>query len=140
LAQEKLDEIAASFRHFDKNGNGVLDKTEFKAALSALGVPFKDDAAFQKTFNEVAEGLATVSLEQYTAFNVKLMEDRDTPDQINASFQMLADSGNTISLQQLRTPPLTDEDLAYLQAHLPDSGDGRFDYSSWVALACARPQ
>lgn len=33
---EKVAEIEASFAHFDKDGNGLLDKVEFKAALSAL--------------------------------------------------------------------------------------------------------
>jgi Ca2+-binding EF-hand superfamily protein len=56
ITPEQLKEFEASFAHFDKDNSGMLDRIEFKAALSALSVPFKDENAFNIVFNKVAEG------------------------------------------------------------------------------------
>ncbi len=56
LSEEKLQEFRDSFAHFDANKNGWLDKIEFKAALSALSIPFKDDGEFAKVFTQVWRG------------------------------------------------------------------------------------
>jgi len=132
LSQEKVDEIQASFRHFDKNDNKVLDKVEFKAALSALGVPFKDDAALQKVFEEVSGGTNSVTFDQYLAFNVKLMEDKDTPEQLLQSFQLLSESADTIADTQLASSRLSPEDVEYLKSKMPQTEDGRYNYNAYV--------
>jgi len=132
LPQEKIDEFTASFKHFDKNGNNTLDKTEFKAALSALGVPFKDDTAFQKVFSEVSEGASHINLEQYIRYNKTIAEDKDNPEQIRQSFLLMSDQSNTISGQQLRTHPLTDADVQYLSEKMPAAGDNQYDYDSYI--------
>ena len=127
----KLEEIKASFRHFDKNGNKQLDKVEFKAACSALGVPFKDDATFEKIFKDVSGGAISVSLDQYILFNSNLAEDKDTPEQIKAAFATVADEGNVISENQLAV--LLPEDREYLTHNLPKTVDGNaYDYSFFV--------
>jgi len=133
LSQEKIDEVTAAFHHFDKNGNNLLSPTEFKAALSALGVPFKDEAAFQKVFAEVAEGNANITLDQYIKYNMRLLEDKDTPDQIRDSFLLLADNNaDGITAVQLNTQPLTAQDVEYLQSKIPQRDDGKYDYNSYI--------
>lgn len=132
IPQEKLDEFTATFNHFDKNGNGVMDKAEFKAALSALGVPFKDDAAYSKVFQEVSQGQDTISKDQYIRYNMALAEDRDSPDQVRDSFRFLADSGDSVTVDQLKTPPLTDEDRAFLLSKLPQTANGTYDFAAYI--------
>lgn len=34
---EDLEELRETFRHFDKDGNGTIDRDEFAALLKALG-------------------------------------------------------------------------------------------------------
>jgi Ca2+-binding EF-hand superfamily protein len=60
ISDEKTQEIKESFAHFDKDGDGGLDKAEFKAALSALSINFKDEAAYMKIFTERCRGGAKV--------------------------------------------------------------------------------
>jgi len=132
LAQEKIDEVTASFKHFDKNSNGVLDKTEFKAALSAMGVPFKDDAAFQKVFASVSGNGASITVDEFLTYNVRLLEDKDSPEQIRDSFLLLADSGNAISEAQLSTQPMTRLDVDYLKGKMPQTADGKYDYNAYI--------
>jgi len=131
LSEEKLKEIEASFKHFDSNKSNTLDKTEFKAALSAMSVFFSSEGDFEKTLNLVSQGTGSVSLEAYTSFLTARYQDRDTPDQLKESFKAVAEGGSTISSQQLLTPPLSKEDAAYLESAMPRSGAG-FDYAAFV--------
>jgi Ca2+-binding EF-hand superfamily protein len=132
LPQEKIDEFTAAFKHFDKDGNQTLDKKEFKAALQGLGIPFKDDAAFDKVFASVANGAPQITLEQYIAYNVSLAQDKDSPDQIIESFKVMANDADTIAADQLHMPPLTQEETQYLQTHMPKADESHFDYKAYV--------
>jgi len=132
LSQEKLDEFKASFAHFDHNKDDSLDRVEFKAAAAAVSVRFKDDAAFQKTFNEVSEGKAGINCEQYTRYMTALAEDRDTPEQLAEAFKSLANDSDTISAADLAVPPLTEEDAKFLIASMPDRGNGRLDWGAFI--------
>ena len=41
IDEKQQGEFESSFNHFDSDKSGFLDKHEFKAALSAVGVPFR---------------------------------------------------------------------------------------------------
>jgi hypothetical protein len=58
----------------------------------------RDDAALDALMNQVSGGSPTISLEQWIRYNTELATDKDTPEQIKASFKTLADS---------RTDPLS---------------------------------
>jgi len=132
ISPEQIAEFEGSFRHFDANKNNQLDKTEFKAALAALSVPFKDEKAFEGTFAAVAEGGTHVNLPQFTRYLSSLQEDRDTPEQVKESFRSLADNNPTITAVQLRTPPLEEGDIEYLTSEMTAGGTGGYDYNAFV--------
>jgi len=131
VSEEQLKEFHASFAHFDKDNSGKLDKIEFKAALSALSIPFKDEEAFLKVFNHVSQGNEKITEDQFVNYLVEISEDKDTPEQIVSSFQVLSDHANNISLQQLRVPPLDSSEINYLEAKMPSSGE-LFDYAQFT--------
>lgn len=132
IPQEKLDEMNAAFNHFDKNDSNTLDKIEFKAALSALSVPFKDDEAYNKVFRSVSEGNEQISREQYIAYCVALEEDRDTPEQLLASFETVAGDSSKVRPEALNCPPLTEEDIKMLLEQLTPNDDGTYSYADFV--------
>jgi len=133
ITPEQVAEFESSFRHFDANKNNQLDKQEFKAALAALSVPFKDEKAFDTTFGVVAEAGTHVSLAQFVKYMSSLQEDKDTPDQVKESFRSLADNGDTISAGQLGIPPLGEDDVKYLTSEMPQaSGSTNYDYIAFV--------
>jgi len=132
ISQEDLDEFEKTFNHFDADKSGKLDKLEFKAALSAIGVPFKDDAAFEIVFGSVSQGDVKVTKAQFVQYMTSIREDKDTADQIKASFAMIADQADTVSAQALAVPPLTDDDIKYLQANMPQAANGNLDYKAYV--------
>jgi Ca2+-binding EF-hand superfamily protein len=132
IPEEQLNEFKESFKHFDKNGNGLLEKAEFKAAVGAVNIAFKDEAHFEQIYNQVAEGNAQVNEHQYIRYLIEQNEDRDTPEQIKAAFKALANDAESISAQQLVQPPLTQEDAEFLAQYMPQAGDGNLDYNQYV--------
>jgi len=132
ISEEQMREFEASFAHFDKDASGYLDKIEFKAALSALSIPFKDDQAFNNLFSRVSEGNAKISKEQFMAYLVEINEDKDTADQIKSSFSTLADHSDKILGHQLRVPPLVDSEVDYLKERLPNASGEQLDYAAYT--------
>jgi len=134
ITEEQRKEFESSFAHFDKDGSGWLDRTEFKAALSALSIPFKDENAFNLLFHKVSGGNSKISKEQFMAYMTEMTEDKDTPEQIKEAFASLADGAGTISRPQMRVHPLKDEvEIAFLAARMPpSSGSESYDYKDYV--------
>jgi len=157
-----------------------MDKTEFKAALSAMSVPVKDEAALTVLLAKVTGGAATVSLDQWIAYLTELKTDKvsrpgesaalrlqsharlrlscssfalldsscvarslclccqDTPQQITDAFRTLADGRESVSVEGLHVPPLTQEDVDFLSTAIPAHADGGLDYSAYVANSFAQ--
>jgi Ca2+-binding EF-hand superfamily protein len=132
VSEDKMAEFTDSYKHFDKDNDGALDRLEFKAALSAMSIPVRDDAALDALMNQVSGGSPTISLEQWIRYNTELATDKDTPEQIKASFKCLADDKETISADNLRVPPLSAEDVEYLSGAMPQAATGGLDYSAFV--------
>ena len=135
VSEDQLREFEASFAHFDKDGSGQLDKLEFKAALSALSIPFKTDEQFLKVFNQVSQGNDKISKQQFVNYMWELSEDKDTPDQIKQSFNILADASENITPEQLRVPPMQDKEINYLTERMPPVRDNVFDYQTYTDQA-----
>jgi len=129
---EKKKEIEESFAHFDANKNGVLDKLEFKAALSAMSIYFGNEQEFQDCFNKVAQGDSKITKAQYLGFVEARYKDRDTPDQIKESFKAVADGNATITAEQLNCRPLTQDDVEYLKSVMTQTSNGGYDYNAFV--------
>jgi Ca2+-binding EF-hand superfamily protein len=139
LAHILTSVFLCSLFHFS---DGSLDKLEFKAALSAMSIPVKDDAALQALLDKVAgSGATKVSREQYVAFVTELNTDKDTPEQIVAAFRTLADDKDTIVVDQLRVPPLSQEDVEYLASEMQKNEEsGGLDYQAFVKSAFVQQQ
>jgi len=111
----------------------MLDKLEFKAAMSSVNVAFKDDAHFTQIYTNVAEGNEKISRDQYIRYLVELNEDRDTPDQIKAAFKALANDNEFISPELLLVNPLTQDDVQFLSNAMPQHENGQgLDYNAYV--------
>lgn len=136
VSDDQMKEFEASFNHFDKDRNGSLDRLEFKAALSALGIPFRDDEAFDKVFFQVSGGAERITKDQFIAYLIGLSEDKDTADSIRSAFQHLADNADRISHVQLRTHPLQDNvEVEYLAHRMPALDNQVYDYNSYLNSA-----
>merc|ERR1712000_562159 len=58
---EQMAEFKEMFTHFDKDGSNTLEKHEFKACLSSLGIS-KNDAEIDQIMADVAGGSGSIRL------------------------------------------------------------------------------
>jgi hypothetical protein len=128
LTDEQKEEFTNAFNHFDGDGSKTLTQVEFKAACSAMSIPFKSDEALAKKFQEVAQG-DTIELEEWIVWMTALNEDRDDPVQIKESFRELAGGKDTVTEAQLNVPPLEKGDFVCLEPYPKDDG---YDYITYV--------
>lgn len=130
MSAEQLREYEESFDHFDDDSSGSLEADEFRAALSAVGIPFREDADFDKVFAKVSEGNKSISKAQYLKYMRMISEDKGTPEQVIQSFQDLADGSGYIDAGQLGG--LSEEDRKALLANMKEGPNGSYDYKSMV--------
>jgi Ca2+-binding EF-hand superfamily protein len=132
VSDDKVAEFTEAYKHFDKDNDGALDRLEFKAALSAMSIPVRDDVALDTLLKEVSGGAPTIGLDQWIKWNTEINTDKDSPEQVKAAFKTLADDRDTISADNLRVPPLTAEDVEYLGSAMPQAATGGLDYKAFV--------
>merc|ERR1719412_260173 len=114
LSPEKVEECERSFQAFDADKSGFLDKIEFKAALSAVGIALTDDADVDRVFGELSSD-GFVERDSYLGYLEQFFSTSDDADSLLKSLQTLGDPDN-VSEEMLQQPPLTDDDVAYLMS------------------------
>ena len=63
---------------------------------------------------------------------------QDTPEQLTAAFRTLADGRSTVSVEGLRVPPLSEEDVTFLSENIPQHAEGGLDYEAYINSAFAQ--
>jgi Ca2+-binding EF-hand superfamily protein len=74
------------FAHFDGDNSSTLEKHEFKACLSALGIS-KNDAEMDQIMSEVASNQTTIRFDEFAEFMSKLNDKSDTADNMSEAFK-----------------------------------------------------
>ncbi|WP_411023074.1 EF-hand domain-containing protein, partial [Salmonella sp. s51228] len=95
VSEEQLEEYRKSFKHFDKDRSGQLDKFEFRSCLLSLGYNLpaegEEDPELDRLLALVDPNeTGFVSLEAFIDFMTQETVDRDTAEQVMASFKILA--------------------------------------------------
>jgi Ca2+-binding EF-hand superfamily protein len=135
MTEEQLSEIERQFKQFDKNGNGRLDKSEFKACLYSLGEE-RPNAEVQALMREYGDE-KNISHDGFKRFMVKLLGDSETKQEITAGFKLLANDEPAVSEKELVDVFPAMEDVNYLKEHVAPKGD-RLDYATWTEQVFAR--
>lgn len=134
-ASEEIEQqILEAFNHYDENKNGSLTKVEFSAACMEMGIVSKTEEEKDALFASVAQGDDTITKEEWQHWmRGRLVVKLDDPNGIKTAFTTVADNNTSaISANQLRTDPLTDEDRAFLEEHMPKREDGSYDFNAFV--------
>eukprot|EP01113_Clastostelium_recurvatum_P020830 TRINITY_DN2465_c0_g1_i4.p1 TRINITY_DN2465_c0_g1~~TRINITY_DN2465_c0_g1_i4.p1 ORF type:complete len:644 (+),score=236.93 TRINITY_DN2465_c0_g1_i4:46-1932(+) len=129
-----IQEFKETFKHFDKDNSNSLDRLEFKACAQSLGVPFRDDDAFEHEFQSLTGGDQQVFFDPFVDWMIKQTEDTDSAAQIKASFKLLANDQAHIGNDELHVQPLTQNEVAFVVDRFPKAG-GRIDYDSFVTAS-----
>jgi len=132
VSEEQVKEFKETFQAFDKNGNGILEKHEFKACLGALGYDISD-AAIEKLIAEhgkVSPG--KLVFEEFVAYMIARTENSDSPNTIKNAFKAIAGDKDFITEEDLkRVPGLPAETLKYLLSQMPRDGN-KLNYDQFV--------
>uniref|UniRef100_A0A3P9MM56 Actinin alpha 4 n=1 Tax=Oryzias latipes TaxID=8090 RepID=A0A3P9MM56_ORYLA len=151
ISQEQLYEYRASFNHFDKSTSGAekgarcdhtgsLIAEEFKACLISLGYDVENekqgDAEFTRIMSIVdPNNSGAVTFQAFIDFMSSETTDKDSADQVIASFKILAGDKNYIMADELRRE-LPPDQAEYCIARMapytgPDGVPGALDYMSF---------
>ncbi|KAI9476275.1 MAG: hypothetical protein EXX96DRAFT_596432 [Benjaminiella poitrasii] len=79
LTPLQLEEFEQTFRYFDKDYTNTLSASEFKYALSSLGIVY-DNEKLESIFYDITNGVEYMMFEQFIRFMVSVTEDKTTPE------------------------------------------------------------
>ncbi|MBV98523.1 Alpha-actinin-3, partial [Eschrichtius robustus] len=102
LSQEQLNEFRASFNHFDRKRNGMMEPDDFRACLISMGYDL-GEVEFARIMTMVDPNAAGVVIFQaFIDFMTRETAETDTAEQVVASFKILAGDKNYIMPEELR--------------------------------------
>ncbi|XP_006895432.1 PREDICTED: alpha-actinin-2 isoform X1 [Elephantulus edwardii] len=135
ITQEQMNEFRASFNHFDRRKNGLMDHEDFRACLISMGYDL-GEAEFARIMTLVdPNGQGTVTFQSFIDFMTRETADTDTAEQVIASFRILASDKPYILADELRRE-LPPEQAQYCIKRMPayagpGSVPGALDYTAF---------
>jgi len=128
VSAEELKEFRDCFDHFDKDRNGSLERLELDACLKSLGEDLNEHQLTRVIEEFGKDGI--IFFDQFVEYMIKTRKGSDTPDNIKASFRIMAEDKDYISEAQIRSvlPPARAD---FLVANMPKHGD-LYDYSKFT--------
>ncbi|KAF6073055.1 actinin alpha 2 [Phyllostomus discolor] len=135
ITQEQMNEFRASFNHFDRRKNGLMDHEDFRACLISMGYDL-GEAEFARIMTLVdPNGQGTVTFQSFIDFMTRETADTDTAEQVIASFRILASDKPYILAEELRRelpPDQAQYCLSRMPAYKgPGSVPGALDYAAF---------
>lgn len=132
LTPVQLEEFEQTFRYFDKDYTNTLSASEFKYALSSLGIVY-DNERLESIFYDITHDNDYMSFEQFIRFMVSVTEDKTTPGQLLDSFRTIAGDKPFVTELDLKMSQIPVSMIDYLKKMMPRSySDNEMDYESFV--------
>ncbi|XP_014842179.1 PREDICTED: alpha-actinin-3 [Poecilia mexicana] len=135
ISQEQLNEFRASFNHFDRKRNGMMDPDDFRACLISMGYDL-GEVEFARIMTLVdPNNTGVVTFQAFIDFMTRETAETDTAEQVMASFKILASDKNYITVDELRRE-LPPEQAEYCISRMTryigaDAAPGALDYISF---------
>ncbi|XP_071379595.1 alpha-actinin-3b isoform X7 [Centroberyx affinis] len=140
ISQEQLNEFRASFNHFDRKRNGMMDPDDFRACLISMGYDLvntnKGEVEFARIMTLVdSNNTGVVTFQAFIDFMTRETAETDTAEQVMASFKILASDKSYITVDELRRE-LPPEQAEYCISRMTryigaDGPAGALDYISF---------
>lgn len=134
LTPAQLEEFEQTFRFFDKDCTNTLSMSEFKYALSSLGIVYDDDK-LEIAFYNVTKNSDYATFEQFIRFMVSVTEDKTTPSELMDSFRTMAGDKPYVTELDLKMSQIPMRMIDYLKNTMPISAvneSNGFDYETYV--------
>ncbi|KAK2862970.1 hypothetical protein Q5P01_002503 [Channa striata] len=135
ISQEQLNEFRASFNHFDRKRNGMMDPDDFRACLISMGYDL-GEVEFARIMTLVdPNNTGVVTFQAFIDFMTRETAETDTAEQVMASFKILASDKSYITVEELRRE-LPPEQAEYCISRMTryvgaDSPSDALDYISF---------
>lgn len=135
ISQEQMNEFRASFNHFDRKRNGMMDPDDFRACLISMGYDL-GEVEFARIMTLVdPNNTGVVTFQAFIDFMTRETAETDTAEQVMASFKILASDKNYITVEELRRE-LPPEQAEYCITRMTkyvgaDTVSGALDYVSF---------
>ncbi|MBN3270801.1 ACTN3 protein, partial [Polyodon spathula] len=135
ISQEQLNEFRASFNHFDRKRNGMMDPDDFRACLISMGYDL-GEVEFARIMTLVdPNNTGVVTFQAFIDFMTRETGETDTAEQVMASFKILASDKTYITVDELRRE-LPPEQAEYCISRMTkyigaDAVNGALDYMSF---------
>ncbi|XP_036786078.2 alpha-actinin-3 [Manis pentadactyla] len=124
LSQEQLNEFWASFNHFDRKQNGMMEPDDFRACLISMGYDL-GEVEFARIMTMVDPNAAgVVTCQAFIDFMTRETAETDTAEQVVASFKILAGDKNYITSEELRRELPTEQAEYCICRMAPYKGSG----------------
>eukprot|EP00052_Salpingoeca_macrocollata_P018860 m.155408 g.155408 ORF g.155408 m.155408 type:complete len:878 (-) comp20807_c8_seq1:31-2664(-) len=142
ITEEQLKEYRDSFKHFDKDNSGKLERREFRSCLIACGydIPQKADPENDPEFERVLarvdpNGDGVVSFDEFIAFMAEEHADAETSEQLLEAFQVIAGANPYVTAEQLQKELAPELAQYCIQNMSPYEGGpaGALDYQSFAS-------
>ena len=137
ITPEQYEEIRKVFTHFDKSGDGLLNKLEFTAAIKAMDFELTEDeetVAFERLAKPAGDENLAMDLNAFTTFILQQYKDKDTKDTLLAAFQTVAGGKEVLTAADIRACiPEAEADYLLSQLNLRD-GDHGLEYAPFAAI------
>ncbi|XP_063499553.1 alpha-actinin-3 isoform X8 [Symphalangus syndactylus] len=136
LSQEQLNEFRASFNHFDRKRNGMMEPDDFRACLISMGYDLvrapqplprspKGEVEFARIMTMVDPNAAgVVTFQAFIDFMTRETAETDTTEQVVASFKILAGDKNYITPEELRRELPAEQAEYCIRRMVPYKGSG----------------
>jgi len=136
VSAEQMKEYKETFNHFDVDGDGTLNRLEFKSCLSALGLINIDfeggDAKFEHIFQDVSGGHPNIPFDNFVEYMNRLAGSTMDKGQIAQSFNTLAGGKAFLTQNDCVAGGLHKEEIEFITLNLP-SAQGGYDYNSYLS-------
>lgn len=145
LTEEQLADYKIAFSHFDKDGDGMITKDEFKAIVEELG-----HTASEQEWNAMMEEMdadqdGSVDFAEFLAVMARRLMLSDNEEEILEAFRVFDKDGNgELSAQELKAvlttlgEKLTPEECDEIIQLADQDKDGVINYREFVRLLLTR--
>ncbi|XP_078197594.1 alpha-actinin-3 isoform X1 [Callithrix jacchus] len=124
LSQEQLNEFRASFNHFDRKRNGMMEPDDFRACLISMGYDL-GEVEFARIMTMVDPNAAgVVTFQAFIDFMTRETAETDTAEQVVASFKILAGDKSYITPEELRRELPAEQAEYCIRRMVPYKGSG----------------
>ncbi|KAI8636991.1 actinin-like protein [Parasitella parasitica] len=129
LTPVQLEQFEQTFRYFDKDYTNKLSTSEFKCAVSSLGIVYDNDR-LESIFYDITHDDAFMSFEQFIRFMVSVTEDKTTPGQLLDAFRTIAGDKPFVTELDLTMSQIPVPMINYLKERM--NSQGEMNYESFL--------